>query len=289
MSGNKSKVSQSSKQIYTDKINILKNNGIDNFSKPSIIFNFLEKEKYKDTSIRMYLTSIIYHVRNSAKYKKKDKESLIKEYNKYSQEKKKKIDKKFNSKKLLGREVANFVTWDKIVKMHKRYKNKNSTEYVLLSLYILRPPRRREYYNVVIKKSEPKKLNTAINYLILPKGQSSYFIFNKYKTSKTYGTQKLKNKKALDVILKKYIIDNKKKYGDNLLGLTSATRVSQILSSLFKQEINKNISVDILRHSYISWYLLNEEISNEKLKTKSYEMAHSVKEHITYIRCSDKN
>lgn len=182
--------------------------------------------------------------------------------------------------------------------------------YVILSFYVYMPPRRiMDYVNLyydntkkidqdkVIKYQDNKyKCDSDHNFdfnldndnndeingsddnknYFVKEGQNGYFIFNNYKTKKTYSSQYLQINPLLSDLLGKYIVDNNIINGNNILKIT-CTNLIFILNKIFMIYINRKISVTALRHIYITNELNNEpsKIIVEKEKLAN-QMAHSL-------------
>jgi Sec-independent protein translocase protein TatA len=121
--------------------------------------------------------------------------------------------------------------------------------YVLLSCYVLIPPRRSmDYTNFKIRNFN-KEFNSKDNYMIEIK-QKPYFVFNTYKNASRLGAQKFEIPLELKQIIKKWMKVNN---GDYLL-LNSkkknipANRINKMLYNIFK----RNIGASLLRHSYLT-------------------------------------
>ena len=151
---------------------------------------------------------------------------------------------------------------------NKKNKWKN---YIILSNYVLLPPRRLKDYALMYVIEEDEEQSKDMNYYIKGKGE---YIFNNYKTSENYGSQKIILNEEHKGILENYI----KKYGiiGSLLGLEKKT-ISERLSRIFKKRVGKNVRVNILRHSYIT-HLTNIGYLNKKRNRKIIAniMAHSI-------------
>lgn len=191
---------------------------------------------------------------------------------------------------------ANWLSWDDIVakfnELHSNLKlSRNITEQqyndllnlVVLSLYVLLPPRRnKDYIEMEITKNNTT--DTSKNYLDIKKEQ---FIFNVYKTAKKDGQLIVNIPKELMQILTLYIKHhplktemktqnvpflvyyNKKRVPDN--GIT------RILNKIF----NKKIGSSMLRHIYLSskyGTVLQEQ------KADAQMMGHSVLTQKDYIK-----
>lgn len=120
-------------------------------------------------------------------------------------------------------------------------------ELVVLGLYTLTKPRRNKDYQLMKINVD---IDKAFNYLDL---ENKKFIFNNYKTNKTYETQTEDIPKKLYSILKTFI-KYKKPESDFLLvnfngePMTSINSITRILNKIF----NKNISSTMLRKMYLT-------------------------------------
>lgn len=104
------------------------------------------------------------------------------------------------------------------------------------------PPRRsKDYVDFKIKNIDTDKDNYLLN---------NSFVFNSYKTSKTYGTQIIEIPKELKAIVKKWIKINPTEYllFDSKQNQLSNVKLNQRLNKLFK----KHSSVNALRHTYLT-------------------------------------
>jgi hypothetical protein len=138
--------------------------------------------------------------------------------------------------------------------------------YVILSVYTLIPPRRLIDYTAF--KLRNVNVETD-NYM---KGNS--FVFNNYKTKNKYGKQEVKIPVRLRNILQKWA---KKHNNDFLLFSEKGTplpqsRLTQKLNKIF----GKNISVNMLRHIFISDTVLEAAPALAHLDQVAQDMGHSV-------------
>ena len=184
----------------------------------------------------------------------------------------------------------NIPEWDYLIHKRKYWKHSNEINsdiyYVISSLYTLIPPRRLiDYVNMFIylEQINPillKNINDKKNYLCIT-DNGTYFIFNNYKTNKSYGSQIFKLPDKLSIILKNYIYTRNLLHGDNLFNLNTTnnygrTKFYNLLNTTF------NCSVDNIRHSYISNLFSNNIPSSYELNSISNFMAHSIATHINY-------
>ena len=116
--------------------------------------------------------------------------------------------------------------------------------YIIMSLlggFYIPPRRSKDYVNFKIKNIDKKE----DNYI-----DKNKFIFNAYKTAKTYGQQSIDIPKQLKTILNKWIKVNPTEYllFDISLKPLSNVKLNQRLNKLF----GKKVSVNQLRHTYLT-------------------------------------
>jgi hypothetical protein len=215
--------------------------------------------------------------------------------------------------KLSEKERLKYISWNSVLlvynKMRKVIMEVEDTEdafydYVLLSLYIYHPVRRIDDYlemyigdiediyrdNKCILWTSPESIKKngdeydakkVLKYEI--KGEKNYyrrsdggsfFIFEKYKTKNDHGRQIIEVHPGLEKILKKYIDIKDLRNGEKLFNLSKSNFVIR-LSNIFDKIIKKNISVTILRHSYITEKLSDVKMTEHDKFILSHKMAHS--------------
>jgi hypothetical protein len=175
------------------------------------------------------------------------------------------------------KQEKNWLDWE-VVKAHEeRLKEESSAlplkdltpgqwdillSYMLLSLFTHFDPRRNQDYQLMyVVKNAKQATDTETNYLTL--SEPRQFIFHKYKTAKTHGTQTFPVPKSLDAPLDLYLsrhplLHGKKvnvktppfpllvhEDGAPLLAVNSITR---ILNRIF----GKRVGSTMLRHIYLS-------------------------------------
>jgi len=147
-------------------------------------------------------------------------------------------------------------------------------DFIILSLYVLIPPRRALDYTEFKIRSIDKEVD---NYF-----DKDTFVFNRYKTAKTYGQQIVKIPASLQKIIKKWIKINPTDYllrdkkGNKLTGVT--------LTQRFHKIFGKTVSVNALRHSYLSNKYQSTIEIDKKLKEDFTNMGSSVSQKKTYIQ-----
>ena len=194
---NKPNISASSRKLYTH--NLTKLNG----GKPLKDFKFLSKpdevlqhlDTLKPNTRRTYLISIVSALKDrpEAKYKKlytKFYEPLDKlnKTLKNNTEKTEKVKENWMEQSEVDGKLGDL---EKIIPVIRDKKKISADEYadllklVVLSLYTLQAPRRnKDYANMLVVKKVPE--DTTHNYLDATKWE---WVFNNYKTQKTYKTQ----------------------------------------------------------------------------------------------------
>ena len=175
------------------------------------------------------------------------------------------------------KQSKNFTTTEEIFKMIndmaedlKPIKKKSKDEitkkemqllqaYTLFNIYSRMPMRNDVAGMTAINQAAYKKLSEdekkENNYLVVPSKGQLYFVINKFKTSKRYGELNLPiEDKNLRKILRYYLKMN----GMGVLFKTSTgkpltrTELSKVLIKFSKKYMDKSISTNLLRKSYLS-------------------------------------
>lgn len=264
----------------------------------NVIQAYIER-KYKNTGTKLnYYKSI-----NSFLKRQRGYEDLSKQYGELQNGVKNLVDIQRGRNKMSEREQQNMVDWSKIVS----YNDPRWTDedYLLFKLYTALPPRRLEAYSLLkfIKGKTTKQiqnLDKNFNYLIVNKnGNPTQIILNKYKTSKRYRTftihltqpdQKpiLRFSEIRDAV-KRFMRATNIKNGDlvfpDIKGNVYGDFTRRV-NSIFKG-LGKNLSVDVLRHSFISFYANKKEISLNTIRMLTKYLGHSVSMFLEYRKFND--
>lgn len=149
--------------------------------------------------------------------------------------------------------------------------------FVILSVYVLIPPRRLlDYTAFKLRNIDTEKDNFM-------KGNT--FVFNHYKTRQKYGQQVVNIPVKLRNIIQKWA----KKHDNDYLLFTE--RKTPIAQSRLTQTLNKifgrNLSVNMLRHIYISDRVLPDQPALTDLEKTAEEMGHSVDTQTLYKKRGD--
>jgi hypothetical protein len=284
-------LSEKSIKLY---ISILKNL---NDKREIVNFKYLENPKkvldkikdYKLTTQRNVIIAIVSVLKNLGN-------DLYKKYYDLMIDMNKKIEETLKENKKSETQKENWIEWDDVVKKFEELKSKNKypknisetcydnlLDTVILGLYVLVPPRRSKDYLMMKVSKDGKGLDKNNidnnNFLDMKKKQ---FVFNSFKTNKTYGKQIVDIPVDLVILLKKYL--KFKKEGNNFLlvkfngeNLKSDNAITRRLNKIF----DKKIASSMLRHIYLS---SKYGKVNEEMKADANAMSHSVEVQKTYIK-----
>lgn len=224
---------------------------------------------------------------DTGEYKDKDKTDAIKKLRFIMQKDMKTVDDEETNQELSEKQKENFVPQDDIFKIYELLKeqtaplfklntlNKKQFDmmqmYVLLSLYILIPPRRTmDFTHFKIRNINPE----VDNYFLIPKRKKDLgaFVFNQYKNAKKLGPQILERiPKELEKIIDKWMQYNKSDY---LLVNSVGKQVAGSKIALWLNEIfGKRISTSMLRHIYLTHKFGN--VNLKELKDTAEDIGNS--------------
>jgi len=205
----------------------------------------------------------------------------IKEYNEEEglQVKSEKVDDNW-----INKDTLNDIYKDQYNKALSLFKKQNKTtadlqelqDYIILSLYngLYIPPRRSKDYTEFKIADIDKNIDNYLN--------KNIFIFNNYKTKKTYGQQKVTIPNTLLYILKKWIAINPTNYllfDKNENKLTSV-KLNQRLNKIFK----KHASVNQMRKTYMSDKYSDLINTNKEMLQDFKDMGSSTAQQNIYIK-----
>jgi len=180
---------------------------------------------------------------------------------------------------LTAKESEKFVEWPLVLKTLEDIQADVSDlasfqDYLIVSLYTLMPPVRLDYAEMKIAKAEPEK--PECNYLIMNK--NPYFLLTQYKTAKKYGATRLPIPKNLLAIINEWLEMNDSEdflISPNSLKPMPPWELGQTIIRVFKKHLNKDVGVNVLRHSHATW-LRRNEMSLKESKELAKAMQHSV-------------
>lgn len=224
------------------------------------------------TSVKLYFSSILWYLKtNNLPY---FTDELSQELCKING----KLKTIIESNTLINSQKENYLEWDKILEIYNNLSKTHDTSqtrhknYVLLSCYILLPPRRLKDFSLMHITNNLQNLDDCKNYYI-NQSDCHFFIFQEYKTKNKYKVQKIRVPPPLETIINLYI--SKYSITDSLFKL-SEKNINNRLSRIFIKYANKQISVNILRHSYITYLKKSGKLNDLQIKkTISEIMGHS--------------
>lgn len=212
-----------------------------------------------------------------------------------------KHNKKEETQTLSESQKKNFIPWKDVLKTHKRLetlakplwkldkitkKNFNTlTEYVLLSCYVMIPPRRAKDYSDFKLRNINEDTD---NYMVINKEKrktKSFFVFNSYKNSSRLGTQKIPIPNKLKTIIKKW---SGIQESDYLISTFTGKKITQVkINQIINRIFNKNIGPSLLRHIYLT----NEygDVNLSKMKETTEMMGNSeIERTLKYVSKDDE-
>ena len=166
------------------------------------------------------------------------------------------------------------------------YKKENKTSndlqvlqnFIILALFKLIAPRRsKDYVDFKIKSIDKEKDN------YMDKGK---FVFNSYKTAKTYGKQEVAIPRELTAIINKWIKVNPTDYllFDVNMNPLTAVKLNQRFNRIFD---GKKIAVNALRHSYLTDKYADDMKKKNAMAADFAKMGSSLSQAETYIKLDD--
>ena len=256
-------LSKNTIQMYMTKLRILNNN------EPFTSLAFLKKVDaikaklesiQNDNTRKSYIASIVAVLNrqtdaSSKKANEKYKTMFMKERSIFAD--KQALGEKSETQK------ANWLEQDEVVAIHHKLDEKvqaieNKTkltekehkmveDWLLLSLYVLQPPRRNaDYYMMKIGMGTDKNFN----YVCLDKG---VYMFNNYKTKNAYGSEEMPIPDKMKSIFKQYFEMTGLKTGDFLLFQKDTRRTSSnVITKALNRILGKKVGASMLRHIFLT-------------------------------------
>lgn len=173
-------------------------------------------------------------------------------------------EKQEEKQKLTKSQEENYITWDEVMKVYDslrteaeplfKLENLNKKQFnklqdfVLLSMYVLIPPRRSlDYAQFKIRNPDTEK----DNYMVMKgRKKEATLIFNAYKNSKRLGKQEVKIPNQLRNIINKWLLKNPNDY---LIVNGAGKKIEQPKINLILNNVfGKNIGSSMLRHIYLT-------------------------------------
>jgi hypothetical protein len=199
-------------------------------------------------------------------------DEALKEYRKVMTSDAALVNKREISQTLSDSQKENLISQEEVIKIYNQLKAEampltklprvsrkqfeTLQNFVLLSMYVLIPPRRSMDYALFkirnFDETSTSEDNYMVNYNKNKKKGLATFIFNSYKNSKRLGRQILENiPKSLEKIIDMWKLFNKSDYLliNNQGKPVSQSKIANWLNDIFG---GKNISTSLLRHIYLS-------------------------------------
>jgi integrase len=192
-------------------------------------------------------------------------------------------EEKNSEQEMSESQKENYLEWDKVMNIYERLKKVATplfkldpktvnadvkdilVHFVLLSLYVLIPPRRSLDYVAMKIRNFDTSENSKDNYFVdKTKKEKPHFIFNTYKNASRLGKQIIAVPPPLLTVLKNwmkfndsdFLIPNKK--GERI----QDNKITIMLNDIFK----RNLGPSLLRHSYITKHFGNVNLKEMQLQ-----------------------
>ena len=194
---------------------------------------------------------------------------------------------------LTPQEKNSFMEWNDILNLEQKIKESNPENLAIYYIYTQIPPRRvGDYSSLIIQQEGPASAGRAEledskaddnnqNFVILnnKRNKVQKIILNQYKTAKKYGQYIIepvpsKLSKAIIDLIKEKGIKNGEYLFQNSNGKPYGESFSFRIKKLFIDITGKGITVNTLRHSFISHHLQGK-VSDLKKAQYAKQMAHS--------------
>lgn len=283
------KLSQKSIEMYLIKLRILNNNNpFDNlaFLKQKMAIKQKLQDIKNDNTRKSYVASIVAILNRQ---KGKAWEDLNKYYKAIFLKERSIFAEKKPSEKSETQE-KNWLTWDEVMAIFNKLKEKADEvekkprlsnadrktleHYMILALYVLQPPRRNDWYYMVLGKGDDE----SRNYVDMKGGK---YYFNNFKTAKS-GKETIDIPEEIMPTLKSYISKMNLTEGDYLLfpddeNRSNSNRMTKSLNSI----MGKKVGASMLRHIYLS-HKYGKVMKDQEQDAEF--MAHSVAMQKDYVK-----
>lgn len=246
---------------------------------------------YKKGTIINFISSILWSVQQNRSHDNNDLiDSICETYRIYGKKLKDEIDAENSGKEfeLTEKEQKSFMIWEDILQIYEKMKKSLDSsdysqmiEYVIVSLYVLHQPVRADYANMkIFIDTDAVPSNYPDNYCVLQ--PSPQFVFQKYKTSKQHGITVIPIENTLRTILcdwvselnpSEWLLPTRLK-SSNTFKPMSENALCKRIPDIFVKHGGKPVTINTLRHSYISWVAKDDQTYYEK-ETNATKMMHS--------------
>ncbi len=291
---NRPNITLSSIKTYTATLKSLaKKLGMKIETPDDIINNVDDIIKYYDdipyTTRKAHFSAMISFIDNGSDKAKK----ILDKLRKILMQDQKQYDTFLENQTKSDKQKENWIDWPDVVERYKAFEkevvplwklkkdemNKNNFNklkmFVLLSCYVLIPPRRSlDYAAFKIRDINESK----DNYM-----KKRNFIFNTYKTAKTYGKNEVPIDYKLYSIIKKWTDINPSEWlitgNNNSMKPITVSQLNNMLNNFF----DKKISVNMLRHSFLT-HMYKDIPDLKDMKDRADAMGHSIDQALEYVK-----
>lgn len=189
------------------------------------------------------------------------------------------LEQQVGENKLRGTAKDNYLPWSELVEAAAKAPA-GSTDAAIMAIYTFIPPRRLLDYSImrVVRGGDADTLDPSDNYLVVDgDNRPQTFIFNRYKTSASFGQQVIPVQRHLADVLHRYLRKHAIREGWLFPHRTGSphTNFSRVVSDVFRRHTGKAVSVDLLRHAFVTMALDRRPTLNERAEL-ARQMAHSV-------------
>lgn len=249
----------------------------DYLTDPKLVIDYLKQHYPNLSSNKTYLSALLWYVKDKSKSA----------YGVYKGE----IDKlrpqvalKETNQTLTKTQEENYIKWSILknagknaIKMYDERKISLADALVCV-LYTEQVPVRADYINMLFIRDIRKATDKNTNYCLLRK-RNPVFIFQEYKTASKYGRVVVKIKPVVyRLLVERYnqvidisavdgvIIDIRKVFNDDQPSFSRRVKTS------FEKVVDKPVSINILRHSFLTDFLSKNPSLHEKQKIATLMM-----------------
>ena len=226
-------------------------------------------------TLKSYITAILYFTKGKDVYT---------HYHDFFNTAKEKCIEKAKQQLLPDNRAQNYLTKEELVECFTNCYGSfladglDYYDHLILALYIIQAPVRADYCGMFIVK-DPEACqdydDMDVNYCYLADKpeKDSFFVFNKYKTEKTYGRRVIAIDSQLYPILYAHAYERKEKF--ILPPFWSSNLLSHKVRNITKKYSGKECSIGLIRHAWVCDLFKNNPTIHEK-EHLAFKMLHSV-------------
>ena len=153
-----------------------------------------------------------------------------------------------------------------------------------------------DYSDMKIEKLENEIiLSDEYNYCLIDDGKPVKFVYNQYKTNRIYGRQKYFIPDKLSKVLSGYIEVADLKFGDALFGKLGTNNhytpssFASLVADVFHKLYSVKLHINVIRHSRISTFLKQPNLTYEDKEIFAEKCAHSMLTSSLYLRVDEQD